>query len=187
VGRREEIVAKHLVSTDRFKDQTSFKIGATFDFEGTNVRVLNAEDPVNELNNLNENSLALRISYGGFVYTHGGDTYAKQQQRMLTDFPDDIRAHVFNTNHHMHGSVSVPYLVKTDPFLFWISAEQAVFDRAAYTVDFVSAVKQLTAKKSRLIDSPVSVESGNLVVRVLDGDEWEYELYPEDEKVVSFP
>jgi competence protein ComEC len=148
-------------------------VGDTFTWNGVRVDVLNTENWANG-SDVNQNSLSFRLEYNGFVYTHGGDIYAAQQDRILRERAWAVRSHVYNTNHHLHGSVSRAYLKAADPFVFVTSAEGAVCERSAYTSDYRSVVDDLQWERRRLVGSLLTLDVGNVVVHAWSGTDFRY-------------
>jgi len=173
VGERRRILRDFLVKN--VWDYRTFATGAVLeDFEGTRLTVLNsyadAEDD-------NDRSLSFRLDLDGFSYTHGADLYADGQRRILQRFPQLVRTHVYRANHHMHGSVSTDYLVRADPVIVVVSAQEAVYRRVAYTRDFCAAVRQLKAQGARLQDVCLTLEKGNVVIFANGERDWGYSTY----------
>jgi len=172
VGQKERILRDYLVQN--VWDYRTFSTGQELDFEGTRLTVLNSYDDAADDN---DRSLAFRVEYNGFSYTHGADLYADGQRRIMERFPDLVRTHVYRANHHMHGSVSKEYLVQADPFVFVISAQEAVYQRIAYTRDFREAVQQIRQRGGRLRDVCLTLEKGNVVIFASDERDWGYSTY----------
>lgn len=172
VGERERILRQFLVQ--HAWDYQTFTTGEEVDFEGTKLLVLNSfEDASDE----NDRSLAFRLEYNGFIYTHGSDVYAEGQQRIMERFPDRLRTHVYRANHHLHGSMSPDYLIKADPCVIVVSAEETIYKRVAYTRDFREAVRRIKETRGRLRDVCLTLEKGNVVVSANDGDDWRCSSY----------
>ncbi len=170
-GGLERLRAGFAVGTVR--DYRSFRTGETFDLGGAAVRVLNAYDAGTDENS---RSLSLRLEYRGFVFTDGADIYGHNQARILREAPEAVRAHVYGANHHFHGSVDVSYLRRTDPVLFLVSADPAVYARGAYSDEFVLDVERhLRSRGSRLRETLLTPEVGHVLLRVEDADRWTYE------------
>ena len=166
-------------------DYKSFKAGDDFEVDGVKVKVLNAfENGTDE----NTSSLALRFEYHGFVYIHGADNYAVNQIRQLAQFPPEIlRAHVYNGNHHLHGSVDAGFYRTVDPVLVLVSAEKAVYARGAYTTVFKRDVESyLKTANARFRETLVTYDVGHIVLRITDGDHWSCETTPALDGIV-FP
>ncbi|MFW7379659.1 MAG: ComEC/Rec2 family competence protein [Oligoflexus sp.] len=161
------------IPVGKFWDYRSFYAGEELEIGGANFKILNSyygNEPYGE----NGQSLSFVIEYRGFRYGLGGDIYADQQNRILQNFPDDVRVHVYQTNHHMHGSVSKDYLRKSDPYLFITSAEQTVYERTAYTEDLMGVVDELKGKKARFLESLLTLEHGNILIWANHQDDWNY-------------
>jgi beta-lactamase superfamily II metal-dependent hydrolase len=172
VGERERILRELLVKQSW--DYRSFAAGEERDLEGARFTVLNAyADSKDE----NDRSLAFRLELDGFVYTHGADLYAEGQERILERFPDQVRTHVYRANHHVHGSFSGRHLIAADPAVIVISAEEAVYQRVAYTRDFQQAVQELRARGGRLRDVCLTLERGNVVIFANSEADWGHACY----------
>lgn len=170
-GGLERLRAEFAIGTVR--DYLSFRTGDTFDLGGVAVRVLNAHDAGTDENS---RSLSLRLEYRGFVFTDGADIYGHNQARILREAPEAVRAHVYGANHHFHGSVDVAYLRRTDPVLFLVSADPAVYARGAYSDEFVLEVERhLRSRGARLRETLLTPEVGHVLLRVEDGARWTYE------------
>jgi beta-lactamase superfamily II metal-dependent hydrolase len=172
VGQKERIIRDYHVKN--VWDYRTFKTGERLDLEETRLTILNSyHDATDE----NDRSLAFRLEYQGFSYTHGADLYADGQLRIMERFPELVRTHVYRTNHHVHGSISKEHLVEADPYLFVISAQEAVYERVAYTRDFKGAVEQIRRAGGRLKDVCLTLEKGNVVIFVNDERDWGYSTY----------
>ncbi len=172
IGQRERIIRQFLVK--HVWDYQTFKTGETLELEDTQIDIQNSyHDAVDE----NDRSLAFRLDYNGFIYTHGADLYADGQKRIIARFPDAVRSHVYRANHHLHGSVDKEYLIKSDPYIFIISAQEAVYQRIAFTKDFREAIEALKSGKGRLKDVCLTLEKGNIVVFANDEHDWGYSTY----------
>lgn len=171
VGQRERILKDYLVK--HVWDYRTFETGQVLeDLEGARLTVLNSRADAEDEN---DRSLSFRLELDGFVYTHGADLYADGQRRVLARFPELVRTHVYRANHHMHGSVSGDYLVRADPVVVVISAQEAVYERIAYTRDFCAAARQMRA--GRLRDVCLTLERGNVVIFANDEDDWGWASY----------
>ncbi len=177
LGYRWDDNAKR-IPVKNFWDNRTFHSGDVLNWGGTKLSVLNSayDYPISE--DENERSLSLIIDYNGFRYGIGGDIYARQQERIMQDQPEEVRVHVYRTNHHLHGSVSEQYLKSADPFLFITSAQEAVYEREAYTVNFRNAVGELRQKKARFIESLLTLENGNVLVWANNENSWGYVCQP---------
>jgi beta-lactamase superfamily II metal-dependent hydrolase len=172
VGERQRIVDEFLVK--QVWDYRSLRTGEERDLEGTRFLVLNSyPDSEDE----NDRSLAFRLELDGFVYTHGADLYADGQERLLSRFPEQVCTHVYRANHHLHGSFSAEHLRRADPCVVVISAEEAVYQRVAYTRDFQEAVQSIRATGGRLRDVCLTLERGNVVIFVNNERDWGHACY----------
>ncbi len=162
-------------NVENFYDYKSFSTGETFKLDQVNFKILNSyQDGADE----NTRSLSFKMEYNGFVYVHGGDIYAENQQRILRDFPDDIEADVYYGNHHFHGSVDVDYLRAINPAIVLVQAQEAIYARSAYMVKFKQRVeKYLIDNHQRYIEDLPNLEVGTVVIRVNGKDDWIYETY----------
>lgn len=163
-------------------DYNTFRAGDHGNWGGVELLVLNSAHE-NPDGGENQKSLSLHLSYNGFSYALGGDIYREQQERILRDFPETFPVHVYRTNHHMHGSVSREYLVRSNPYLFITSAEEAVYERSAYVDDLAAAVQQLHETSDRHAESMLTLEDGNIVVAANDGGDWTYANFPYEQRI----
>lgn len=181
-GDRGEKI-RRMFGVEHFYDYKSFKTADTFVIEGVSVKVLNSFEDGDEEN---RRSLSLRMEYKGFVYIHGGDTYADNQVKMLGRFPaGELRADVFHANHHFHGSSDVSFLRTLDPSLVLIQAQEAIYARSTYMEKFKKETAgYLIENKHRFIEGLPNLEAGAVVIRVNGKDDWTYELYKNDKTQV---
>lgn len=177
-----------LVMTDYHDYQTDER----FDFEGIDVLILNSHSDGNDTAGENSRSLSFRMAYQGFVYTHGGDIYGENQQRILKSYTrknrlDLLKTHVYHANHHFHGSVNISYLKTIDPCLFLVSGEEHIYGRAAYTHHVKQTVLPfLRDNNHRLIEDLLPFEVGHVVIRVQNNKNWQYETYYHLDKKIPF-
>jgi hypothetical protein len=174
----DEIRNKYSVPEQGFMDYKTVKTGETLNLGGVDIKILNsygdADDGIDE----NGNSISFKLSYKGFTLNYGGDIYGYNQLKILERFPDDVKADVCFTNHHLHGSVDPGYMIKVDPYLFITSAQEAVYARGAYATVFKDdVVNYLKTHNGRLLDDLLTLESGSVVIRVISGNNWSYEEY----------
>ncbi len=172
------------------KDYKDFNTGDQLLFEDVNVTILNSyQDGVNSADE-NPKSLSMRMEYNGFVYTHGGDIYGQNQHQILqrdANNPDFLKTHVYHANHHFHGSVDVDYLKALDPYLFIVSGEEHIYGRGAYAQQVQRDVlPYLRNEHKRLIEDLLLLETGHIVIRVADGNNWNYEAYKDLNAVIPF-
>ncbi len=160
---------------EKFIDYNTHPTGYEWDQDGVHFKILNSYADGGEENT---RSLAIRISYNGFVYMHGGDTYAVNQQKILEQFPDDVPAHVYHANHHFHGSVDADYIIATNPDLVILQAQEAIYARSAYMVKYKQeSEKVLNAHRTYPIETLPALEVGTIVLRINSADQWGYETY----------
>lgn len=179
VGARDEIIKKYNVQ--HVFDYKSFKSGDTLQWDRVVVTILNAfADGSDE----NERSLSFLLNWNGFTYSHGADNYAINQSRMLRKFGNKVQADVFYANHHFHGSVNPNFIIRTNPALVVVSAQQAVYARGAFT-DFYKeqTEKYLYSAHARLKETLLTLEAGTVVVRVSNSGEWCYETYHNNSEI----
>ncbi len=179
IGAKDEIIKKYHVQ--HFLDYKSFNSGDTARWGNTVVTILNAyADATDE----NDRSMSFLLNWNGFTYSHGADNYATSENRILKKFGNRIPAQVFYANHHFHGSVNPNFIIKTNPALVVVSAQQAVYARGAYS-DFYKeqTEKYLYASHARLIETLLTLETGTVVIRVNSGNDWWYETYRDDKDI----
>ena len=162
------------IPVKNFWDNRSFRRGEQRNWGGTNLTILNSVDTNEWTKEENHLSLSLHIEWNGFRYALGGDIYALEQDRILNDFPDKIRVHAYRTNHHMHGSASWNYLKASDPVLFITSAENAVYEREAYTKVLGGVVDQLQKGGNRFLENLLTLEKGNILIGANSDRDWNY-------------
>jgi hypothetical protein len=174
------------------KDYKDFNTGDRLEFEKVNVTILNSyQDGINS-DDENPKSLSMRMEYKGFVYTHGGDIYGQNQHQILQRYAKNnnaafLRTHVYHANHHFHGSVDEEYLKTIDPYLIIVSGEEHIYGRWAYTQQVQRDVlPYLRNEHKRFIEDLLSFETGHTVIRVADGNNWNYETYKDVNAVIPF-
>lgn len=174
VGGREALRVAMPIGAEH--DYKSYKTGEQFELGGVSWFVLNAYDAGDDENS---RSLSLQLTYRGFVYTDGADNYGLNQMAILEKFPARVRSHVVYGNHHFHGSIDVNYLRRTDAALFLVSADPAVYARAAYADQFKRDVEgYLKAHNGRCRETLLTPEVGDILLRVHDAERWTYETAP---------
>ena len=178
-GAKDEIIKKYHVQ--QFLDYKSFKTGDTLKLGKAIITILNTfADGENE----NDRSMSFLLNYNGFTYSHGSDNYAITQDRILKNFINILPAQVFYANHHFHGSVNPNFIIKTNPALVVVSAEQGVYARGAFTNYYKEQTeKVLYANHARLQQTLLTLESGTVVVRINSANDWYYETYRNDKDI----
>ncbi len=167
---------------EKFYDYKSFTTGQTFELDQAKFKILNSFQDGNEENT---QSLSFKMEFNGFVYVHGGDICGENQQKMLRNFPDDIEADVYYANHHFHGSVEVDYLYAVNPTIVLVQAQEAIYARSAYMVNFKQEVENYLIKnEKRYIEDLPNLEVGTVVIRVNGRNDWSYETYVDTKNVV---
>lgn len=166
---------KNLFKPEYFYDNRNLKSGDILDLGGVQLKVLNSfADGTDE----NTSSLAFNLTYNGFTYQDGGDTYAVNQEMIMKRFPEDVYADLFSANHHFHGSVSSEYLRRMNPSVVFTQSQEAIYARSAYMEDFRrDVVKFLNEKKLHSIEDLANHEVGTIVFRINGKDDWSYETY----------
>jgi beta-lactamase superfamily II metal-dependent hydrolase len=172
-GAKDEIIKKYNVSN--FYDYKSFNAGDTVKLDQTIVSILNTfADGTHE----NDQSLSFLLSWNGFTYSHGADNYANTQDRILKKYGSSVLADVFYANHHFHGSVNPEFIIKTNPSLVVVSAEQSVYARGAFTEVYKEKTeKVLYSAHARLKETLLTLEVGTIVIRINGAGDWDYETY----------
>lgn len=174
------------IPVKHFWDNRTFKRGDQFNWGGTRMFILNSLHTNEWSDDENDKSLSFRLEYNGFTYAIGGDIYAREQERILKDFPDQVRVHVYRTNHHMHGSASWDYLKASDPVLFVTSAEQAVYQRDAYTRILSGVIDQFRNNGSRFLENLLTLEKGNILVGANSDHDWSYGCHASGQYIRAF-
>jgi beta-lactamase superfamily II metal-dependent hydrolase len=165
-----------------FIDNKTLAAGRTIDLGGVRFKILNGFwDGTDE----NTRSLCFRMEYNGFVYVHGGDIYAENQRKIMERFPGDVKADVYYANHHFHGSVDVDYLRAVGPSIVLLQAQEAIYARSAYQVDFKGKVGPFLRKeRDGAMEMLPSLEVGTVVIRVNGKDDWSFETYADTKNAV---
>lgn len=146
-----------------------------FDMEGTKWFISNRED-IDFFNstNANINSLAFRMEYNGFIYSHGGDEARLSMDRYLADHPDLVEAHVRNTAHHMRGPVRKNYLEATNAELYVISNMPGMSADKTYYNLLLDTIDELQGN-GREHEAIITGDVGHVVIRASGEDDWSYE------------
>ena len=175
-------VIKEQFHVQEFIDYRSYPTGYAWEQEGVRFKVLNSyADGQDE----NTRSLSLAISYNGFRMVHGGDTYGVNQIMILDRFPDEVPADVFYANHHFHGSVYPEYILKTNPEVVIVQAQEAIYARAAYMEKYKKESELVLERhQNQPIETLPALEVGTIVLRINSGGDWTYETYREQDTVV---
>ena len=165
-----------------FIDYRTHPTGYSWEQDRVRFRILNSyADGEDE----NRRSLSLAIGYGDFRMVHGGDTYADNQRMILERFPGEVPADVFYANHHFHGSVLPEYIVRTDPGLVILQAQEAIYARAAYMVKYkIESEQVLNGRRRMPVETLPAIEVGTIVLRIHGGGEWTWETYREQDSAV---
>ena len=163
----------HIDSRTKKWDWNTYDYKDQFQLEKTKWFIANARDTSFHGSDANENSVAFRMEYNGFVYTAGGDEGTASQNRFLSGYPNLVKAHVRNTAHHMWGPVSKSFLVKTNPFMFVTSC----YSRGDLPSAYRSAVSTLK-KSGRLKQAVITGDSnvGHVAIRASSGSNWNHKF-----------
>ena len=162
------------------------RLDKIWDLGGVEVTVLNSKYEQDGCESLpgsrdeNEISVSLLVNYKGFRYYHGADNHAPNQQRNLEDFTaagrlEELQCHYMQANHHFHGDLLPEMIRAINPVAVLVPADQAIYSRSAYMVDYVQGVAEADYENKRLKDTFVSYTSGTVSALVNSGDDWHYE------------
>lgn len=151
---------------------------------GVEITVLNSRldesgRPTIDMTDENNSSTSLAVVYGGFRYHHAADNYANVEERILELWEargekSFLKCDYFYANHHFHGSVSDAFIRYINPKVVFVSAQAAVYARAAYTTIYKEGVQLCNYPDKRLQDTLLSCEVGSVRVKVFK-DRWTYE------------
>ena len=149
--------------------------GSQFEMEGTNWFICNREDvDLFETANANVNSLAFRMEYNGFTYSHGGDEARLSMNRYLKDYPELVEVDVRNTAHHMRGPINQDYFIATNPDLWIISnipgmsANKTTYNLLLDTVELLEG----NGKKHEVL---ITGDVGHVIIRAKGKNDWSYQ------------
>jgi hypothetical protein len=78
-------------------------------------------------------------------------------------------------NHHFHGDLLPEMIRAINPVAVLVPADQAIYSRSAYMVDYVQGVAEAAYENKRLKDTFVSYTSGTVSALVNSCDDWHYE------------
>lgn len=162
------------------------RLDRIWDLGGVEITVLNAkyekngEESAPGSRDENETSVSMLVSYKGFRYYHGADNYAPSQRRNLEDFTaagrlEELRCHYMQANHHFHGDLLPEMIRAINPVAVVVPADQAIYSRSAYMVDYLQGVAETDDPGKRLKDSFVSYMSGTVSALVSSEYDWRYE------------
>ncbi len=165
----------------QFIDNSTYTTGYEWQQDGVTIKILNSFADGDEENT---QSLELKITYNGFTYIHSGDTYALNQEKILERFPEDIKANVFLANHHFHGSVMPEYILKTNPDIVIVQAQEAIYARSAYMEDYKLKSEMVLNKLRRNpVETLIPLETGAVIIRVNSADDWNYQTIKDELKM----
>lgn len=113
---------------------------------------------------INEGSLAVRVSYADFSFLSTGDAEHRANQRFAAAFPAEIRAAVLKVGHHgSSDATSASWLEAVDP-------QAAVVSANGTTHPHGSALELLRARTADLFCTP---NHGTVSVRVGASGDWD--------------
>lgn len=166
---------KQQFKVDNFFDYNNLKSGQEINIAGLKVKVLNSlEDGKDE----NTSSLSMKIEYNGFVYIHGGDTYAENQQMILKRFPNDIKGDLFFANHHFHGSLENKYIKEMEPKIIILQAQEAIYARSTYMINLKQDIeKYFKDNNSAYIETLPVLETGPVMIKIKSKNDWYYKTF----------
>lgn len=164
------------------------RLDQIWDLGGVEITVLNCKyeadgtEAIPGSRDENATSVSMLVSYQGFRYYHGADNHAPNQRRTLEDFTaagrlEELQCHYMQANHHFHGDLLPEMIQAINPVAVLVPADQAIYSRSAYMVDYVQRVAQVDYPGKRLKDTFVSYTSGTVCALVNSGDDWHYETY----------
>lgn len=164
------------------------RLDRIWDLGGVEITVLNSKyesnggEAIPGSRDENAASVSMIVSYNGFRYYHGADNHAPNQQRNLEDFTAagrlcDLECHYMQANHHFHGDLLPEMIRAINPVAVVVPADQAIFSRSAYMVDYVQGVEETDYPGKRLQDTFVSYTSGTVSALVNSGEDWHYETH----------
>lgn len=164
------------------------RLDRIWDLGGVEITVLNSRldesgRPTVDMTDENNSSTSLAVVYGGFRYHHAADNYANVEERMLDLWETRgeksfLKCDYFYANHHFHGSVSDAFIRYINPKVVFVSAQAAVYARAAYMTVYKEGVQMYDYPDKRLQDTLLSCEVGSVRVKVFK-DGWTYECIDE--------
>lgn len=160
------------------------RLDKIWDLGGVEIIVLNsrldeAGRATIDMTDENNSSTSLAVSYGGFRYHHGADNYASAEERIWAAWQargqeNCLKCDYFYGNHHFHGSVSAPFIRFLNPEAVFVSAQAAVYARAAYTTLYREGVQERDYPGKRLRDTLLSCEVGSVRVKVQADGSWRF-------------
>ena len=160
------------------------RLDRIWDLGGVEITVLNSRldesgRPTIDMTDENNSSTSLAVVYSGFRYHHAADNYANVEERMLELWEargeeSFLKCDYFYANHHFHGSVSNKFIRYINPKVVFVSAQAAVYARAAYMTVYKEGVQLCSYPNKRLQDTLLSCEVGSVRVKVYK-DGWTYE------------
>ncbi len=166
---------KSQFNVQQFIDYTTFPTGFELKQDGVSIKFLNTDEDGDEENT---KSLAFKISYNGFIYYHSADNYSGNQSRIIEKYPNDIKANVFYANHHFHGSLLPEFIIKSNPDIVLVQAQEAVYARSAYMENYRKNVLQkLNANRETTVETLLGLEVGATVISVNNGEDWWYRTH----------
>jgi hypothetical protein len=80
-------------------------------------------------------------------------------------------------NHHFHGDMLPEMIRAINPVAVVVPADQAIYSRSAFMVDYLQSVVQTDYENKRLADTFVSYMSGTVMAFANGEDDWHYETW----------
>ena len=164
------------------------RLDRIWDLGGVEITVLNAKyeadgsETIPGSRDENGTSVSLLVRYNGFQYYHGADNHAPNQKRNLEDFAaagrlGELQCHYMQANHHFHGDLLPEMIHAVNPVAVLVPADQAIYSRSAYMVDYCQGVVETDYPGKRLKDTFVSYTSGTVTALVNSAEDWYYETF----------
>ena len=87
-------------------------------------------------------------------------------------------------SHHFHGSVLPEYLIKTDPDIVIVQAQEAIYARSAFMEDYkLKSEKILNERRQYPVETLIPLETGAVVIRVNSAGDWNYQTIEDQLKM----
>lgn len=164
------------------------RLDQIWDLGGVEITVLNCKyeadgtEAIPGSRDENGTSVSLLVRYNGFRYYHGADNHAPNQKRNLEDFTaagrlEELRCHYMQANHHFHGDLLPEMIHAINPVAVLVPADQAIYSRSAYMVDYCQRVVETDYPGKRLKDTFISYTSGTVCALVNSSEDWHYETF----------
>ena len=186
-GKRAEYLSKFTYLDNKTLCRYD-RLDKIWDLGGVEITILNCKyesdgSPVTHaFGDENETSVSMLVKYKGFQYYHGADNHAPNQQRNLSDFTaagrrKELECHYMQANHHFHGDMLPEMIRAINPVAVVVPADQAIYSRSAFMVDYLQSVVQTDYENKRLADTFVSYMSGTVMAFANGEADWHYETW----------